>query len=286
MTKNIAIGMFLALLSGGCFQQIAINSLGDIIDTGFDVLNREQDLTIAEQSIASNLKLLETVIERDPDNTHYLLLASIGYSSYALGFAEDDNPDRARLFYNRGKEYGLRILTHNESFKRALAKSPDAVSEALNTFGKEDVPAVFWTAVGWGSAINLSLSDPSALADLPIVERMMRFVLERDSAYFHASAHSFLGVLYGGRPKILGGNPDSARDHFDRCLHINGGTFLMSYILFARSYAVQTQDRALFEQLLTTVDTTSIDILPDARLSNAVAKKKARILRSRIDELF
>ncbi len=286
MTKNAGIGILFALLFGGCFQQIAINSLGDIIDTGFEVLNREQDLTIAEQSIASNLKLLETVIERDPDNTHYLLLASIGYSSYALGFAEDDNPDRARLLYNRGKEFGLRILKRNEAFRRALAAGPDAVSEALRTFQKEDIPAIFWTAIGWGSAINLSLTDPAALADLPTVERLMRHVLEHDPSYFYGSAHSFLGVLYGGRPKLLGGDPDSSRRHFEECLRLNGGTFLMSYILFAKSYAVQMQDKPLFEACLTKVDTTSIDILPEARLSNAVAKKKAQLLRSRIDELF
>jgi len=37
---------------------------------------------------------------------------------------------------------------------------------------------------------------------------------------------------------------------------------------------------------LTTVDTTSIDVLPEARLSNAIAKRKAKLLRAGIDQLF
>src|SRR5215831_3361521 len=83
--KSAAYALTLALLSAGCFQQIAINSLGGIMEQGFEVLNEEQDLGLAEQSIASNLKLIETILKTDPDNEHYLLLASIGYSSYALG---------------------------------------------------------------------------------------------------------------------------------------------------------------------------------------------------------
>jgi hypothetical protein len=46
------------------------------------------------------------------------------------------------------------------------------------------------------------------------------------------------------------------------------------------------QDSALFGRLLSAVDTASVDILPEARLSNVVAKKKAALLRGRINELF
>ena len=70
------------------------------------------------------------------------------------------------------------------------------------------------------------------------------------------------------------------------CLAVNKGKFLLSYVYEARSLAVQMLDRALFEQLLTKVDTASLEILPEGRLSNAIAKKKARLLRLRIDELF
>jgi hypothetical protein len=60
----------------------------------------------------------------------------------------------------------------------------------------------------------------------------------------------------------------------------------MTYVYYARSYCVQNQDKELFENYLTKVDSASIDILPDSRLSNAIAKKKAKLLRTKIDELF
>lgn len=256
------------------------------MDNGFDVLNEEQDLGIAEVSIASNLKLLETILKSDPENEHYQFLASMGYSSYALGFVEDDSVDRARFFYLRGKNFGMEILNRNEIFAEAQNKNIDDFTTALQTFSKDDIPIIFWTAIGWGSYISLTLTDPSAIADIPKVEAMMKFVVERESSYFFGGAHFFLGTLFGSRPKLLGGDPEISKKHFEECIKINGGKFLMTYVYYARSNAVQTQDKELFENCLTIVDTTSIDILPRARLSNAIAKRKAVLLREKMHELF
>jgi len=57
-------------------------------------------------------------------------------------------------------------------------------------------------------------------------------------------------------------------------------------VYYARTYAVQEQNQELFESLLKKVDEASPDILPAARLPNAIAKKKAKLLRSRINDLF
>lgn len=289
MTSAPKIGLCVLLLFSvsGCIHRIAVNSLGSIMDTGFQVMNEEQDLGIADKSIASDLKLIETIIRDDPENNHYLLLATEGYASYTLGFVEDGGDlDRARMFYLRARDYGFRILDKNPRFAASRSGEIEGFRSSLASFSKDDVPAVFWTAISWGSMISISLTEPSALADLPKVEAMMRFVLAEDSTYFYGGAHFFLGTLDGSRAKMLGGDPDASRRHFEACLRINGGKFLMTYVYYARSYAVQTQDRELFERCLTTVDTTSINVLPEARLSNAIAKKKARLLREKIDQLF
>jgi hypothetical protein len=49
---------------------------------------------------------------------------------------------------------------------------------------------------------------------------------------------------------------------------------------------VQQQDQELFESLLKKVDEASLDVLPEARLSNAVAKRKALLLRQKVNDLF
>ena len=137
-----------------------------------------------------------------------------------------------------------------------------------------------------GSYLNLALNNSDAIAMLPKAETMMKFVATVDSTFYYGGADMFLGTLYGSRAKILGGDSVQARLHFQRALRINGGKFLMTQVYFARSYAVQTFNESLFDELLTTVDQASIDIFPKFRLGNAIAKKKATLLRAKKDDLF
>ena len=287
MTRPALIPALLSvLLFQGCFQQIAVGSLTGIMEDGFVVLNEEEDLALAGASIASNLKLLESVLRSDPDNRRLLLMACQGYASYALGFVEDSDPARALKFYRRGFEFGLRLFPAGGAIGKALRSDPSGLEAALARASAPDVPAVFWTAVALGSAISLDLTSPDALADLPKVETMMAWVRSEDPGYFHGGADFFLGTLLGSRAPMFGGDPAASKAHFDRALGINGGKFLLTYIYYARSYAVQVQDSALFGSLLTAVDTASLDVLPAARLSNAVAKRKALLLREKMNELF
>ena len=274
------------LLFQGCIQQIAVGSLTGVMEDGFDVLNEEGDLQLAEASASSNLKLLESVLRSDPGNTKLLLMACRGYAGYAMAFAEDEDPARAREFYLRGKEYGLRLFPAGSGLGKALRGDPAALDEALRRARESDVPAIFWTALSWGGAISLDLTDPDALAGLPTVQAMMEWVRTKDPGYFHGGPDFFLGTLAASRPRFLGGDTAASRQHFEQSIALSGGRFLLTYVYFARTYAVQAQDTAFFGSLLTAVDTASIDILPEARLSNAVAKRKAAALRAKANELF
>lgn len=275
-----------AFLLQGCVQTIAIRTMSGIMDNGFRAYFRESDLDFAREGMAGNLKLMEALVDGDPDNEHLLLLTAQGYGSYALAFAEDDSVERARVFYRRGRDYGLRILKQNKALNDALEKDLMSFEEALRGCSREDVPAVFWTAFSWGGYINISRSDLEAMADLSKVLAMMQFVAREDPAYYYGGAYLFLGAINGSIPPMLGGKPKLAKEHFDKAIEINGGKFLMSYVYYAKTYAVQIQDQDLFESLLSKVENASIDILPEARLPNAVAKRKAALLRDHREELF
>jgi hypothetical protein len=274
------------LLFPGCVQTLAVNTMGSLVDEGFSAFTEESDLDFAEKALPGNLKLLEVMLRNNPTNTRLLRLASEGYSSYALGFLEDRQPDRARDFYLRGRDFGLRILRQDDKLSRALDGSADDLTVELAKHDAGDVPGAFWTGFGWGSFIYLSLQNTDAIADLPRAEALMQFVAEKDSTYYYAGADLFLGTLYGSRPKIFGGNPEKSRAHFEKALRITNGKFLMVHVYYARSYAVQTQNEALFEELLNTVASTPIDVLPEFKLGNAIAKEKAKLLLAKKDELF
>jgi hypothetical protein len=273
-------------LFAGCIQTLAVSTVGNIAYDGFSAITEEGDLQFAEKALPGNIKLLEVMLKSDPENKHLLTLISQGYSSYALAYLEDSLQDRARDFYMRGRDYGLRMLRQDAEVARALDGTIDDLKVILAKKDKDLVPAAFWTAFGWGSYIYLSLDNMDAIGDLPRAEALMEFVAKHDSTYYYGGAHVFLGTLFGARPRMLGGNPERSKAHFETALRLNGGKFLMTYVYYARSYAVQTQDEALFSELLAKVDSASLDILPAFRLANAIAKQKARLLISRRSDLF
>lgn len=274
------------LLFTGCVQTIAVSTMGGLVDQGFSAFTEETDLRFAEEALPGNLKLLEVMLHNSPDNERLLRLASEGYSSYALGFLEDTEPLRARDFYLRARDYGMRILRQNSDLSKALDGSADDLKAALASCDADEVPGAFWTGFSWGSYIFFSLQSPDAIADLPRAEALMQFVAEKDSSFYYGGADLFLGTLYGSRPKMLGGDPEKSKLHFERALRISQGKFLMAYVYYARSYAVQTQNQALFEELLNKVESTPVEVLPEFKLGNAIAKEKAKLLMAKKDDLF
>jgi hypothetical protein len=85
---------------------------------------------------------------------------------------------------------------------------------------------------------------------------------------------------------MLGGKPALAKQNFEKCISINKGKFLLANVYYAKTYAVQVQDRELFEKLLNEVMVFNLDEAPKIRLPNAVAKKKAKGLLENVENYF
>lgn len=271
----------------GCsLTQLTVSATSVIIDGGFEAMNRETDIQLASQALPSDLKLLDGLILESPDNDKLLLLGAQGYSSYALGFVEDSSQKRASLFYLRARDYSLRILFKNEGFKRNFDGDLENFQQSLNEFGKDDAPAVFWTANAWGSYLNINRNNSDALADLPKVEAMMNFVLKYDENYFYGGAHMFFGTILASLPSMFGGDTASAKVHFEKAIQASDGKFLMVNYYYARFYAVMTQNKDLFESLLNKVINAPENLLPDQNLANEIAKMKATELLRHENDYF
>ena len=286
MRKGWFLLIGVLLLSGCSIQKIALKATSGLFYSGMDAIYRESDLQIAEQAIASDLKLLEGFYLSDPSNRDILLMLTQGYASYSLGFVEDVEPGRAKLFYLRARDYGLQLLRFTRAFKDSIPTEEEAFIQRLTRLEKKDVPALFWTAFAWAGWINLSKDDPQAVFDLRKVKAMMKRVIELDEGYFFGSAHLFFGSVLGSLPKMLGGNPEKAREHFQRALELSHEKFLMTYVYLARYYAQPKLDEALFDKYLKHVLQAPMDILPGYQLITAIAKQKAQRLITKKEELF
>lgn len=279
------IGFFIAI-SGCTPQKLAVNATVSLIDYNLISFNEEEDPELAKLAGASNLKLLEGLIKADPSNEKLLVWAAQGFGGYAFLFVEDEDPKRAEMLYKRGNDYGLQVLQKREDFKKGLKGDIEELKKSLRGFDREDIPALFWTAYCWGGWINLNRDSPKALIEIPKVKLLMDRVLELDEGYYYGGPHLLLGTYYASRPKMLGGDPEKAKHHFEKAVSLNKGKFLMNYFLYARFYAVQVQNEELFKRLINKVLETSSDILPEQRLSNQVAKIKAERLQKNRDQFF
>ncbi len=285
--RTIAIfTIFLVLFTGCSLERLAIRSTTGLIENSLEATEEETDLILAEQSIASNLKLLEGMIKTDPNNRNLLLLATRGFTSYALGFVEEEDPERATSFYMRARDYGLRGLRQNRDFDRAFDKPFEEFEASLEHISDRDIPLLFWTANAWAGAIQQNIGDPRSLANLPKVEAMMRVVLERNESFYYAGPHLFFGMILSSKPTMFGGNTDKGREHFERALELTENRFLITKFFYARTYAVQTLNESLFEDLLNRILEADLDILPEQKLVNTIAKRRAEALLEQKDSLF
>jgi len=284
--KSLVVWLIFILLLNCSSSRMVIYSINDIIDSIIQALYEESDPMLAKLSIASNIKLLEGLIKTDPENEKLLLIASEAFFSYARGFIEQDDKHRTEEFYKRGKYYALRVLNKEIEFNDVIKNDLAVYEKAISTMDEKNIPALFWFGANWGGIINLNRNSPENLIDLPRVQAIMERIIEVDEEYYFGGAHLFLGIFYSGRPKVLGGDPEQARMHFQRAIDISHGRFLLSKVYFARYYAVMIQYRELFEQNLKDVINSPNDILPRQVLANVLAKEEAKQLLEETDELF
>ena len=285
--KNYLILIFTLFVFSACsLNKIIIRQMEPILQQSSTALYEESDLQLAEQALAANLKLVEGLLKNDPQNEQLLLLLAQGYSGYALGFVEDTDPERAKVFYLRARDYALQVLRKDQAFLNAEQNNLDEFTTVLNTYNATKVPALFWAGFAGAGYINLDLGNPMALMDLPKVQLMMDRVEAVDASYYYGAVYLYQGSVLGMKPVIMGGNPEKAKEYFEKNLELNNKNFLLAYIYMAKYYAAKTLDEKLYDQYIKTVIDTSIDVLPEMRLINQIAKRKSELLIRSKEDIF
>jgi hypothetical protein len=275
-----------ALLTGCSSRPIAIQVTLPFISSQIASMQEERDADLAEKAIPASLKMLEGLAKEDPENIWILQKLAEGFCGYAFSFLEDSEPGRASGLYLRGKDYAFRAMKIQSNGKTWKGLSLDEWSKRLSEVTPAQQPALFWAGQCWGSWLSLNLDSVEAFSSLPRIDGLMNRAVELDPSFHYAGPHLFLGAYYGERSRMLGGDPEKARNHFEQALKITGGKYLLVSFLYAKTYAVQNQDRDLFEAQLKKVLEAPYDVLPEQRLANQIAKRKAAALFGAIDELF
>jgi predicted anti-sigma-YlaC factor YlaD len=289
---------FLAVALPACsIKKLAVNSLGNALAEGGSSYASDDDPELVREAVPFGLKTVEALLEESPRHKGLLFAAASGFTQYGFAFIQQEADfveaqdlaratalrERARKYYRRALEYGLRGLeVDHPTFRTALRKDSAA---ALAPMGKKDVPFLYWTANAWGAAIALAKDDAELTADQNLAEALMRRALALDEGYERGSVHDFFIAYEGGR-RSVGGSVEEARQHLQRALALSGGHRAWPLVNFAETVSVGAQDRKEFETLLRQALAVDTDAVPQVRVANLVAQRRARWLLGRADELF
>ena len=174
-----------------------------------------------------------------------------------------------------------RVELKRLGLRAALAKDP---ATALGTV-KYDVDEISWLGASWGSAIAVGVDQPDLVADFPVVRTLMEKALALDEDYADGAIHEVFITLDGMSPS-MGGDAAKARKHFERAVELSKGKSASAYVAMAASVAQPAQNKDEFLKLLDQALAINADDEPNTRLATLIAQKRARILQSRVDELF
>ncbi len=273
--------VLLLLLCSGC-TAVIVNPLLDPLTLS---LQKQTDLDLLQEGAPSLLLLLDGLIANDPYNDRLLMTAVKANGGYATVLHEHGRIERAENMSIKARDYGISLIGRLQGLDNIRAKTLPEVEKALGRVSAAEVGHLFWGAYGWAIWIQYQEGAPAAMADLPVVEKIMLRVLELDESYYFGGAHIFLGSYYGSRPQVLGGRPEASRQHFEKALALNDRKFLLTQVAYAETYARTIFDRDLYLKLLREVLQYP---LTDSEMaaSNKLAKMMAENLVARIDEFF
>ncbi|MFQ6115692.1 MAG: TRAP transporter TatT component family protein [bacterium] len=285
--------------SGCSINKLAVNSLADALTSGSrSVYATDDDPDLVGEALPFGLKTIEALLQLTPKHKGLLLAASSGFVQYAHAYvfrpaialeysdlsAARRERARAKRFFLRARKYGLRALElSSPGISQALFLDPTTAVAGLK---QEDVPALYWTGVAWGSAISISKDDMALVGDLPIVRALLERALELNESWEDGAIHEFFLVFEASRSEAEGGGIAKAEAHFARAMELNGGRSISPLVAMAETVCVRQQDRKRFRSLLLQALEFDADLYPNKRLSNLLAQRRAAELLANIDQLF
>ena len=293
-----ALALMVALAPGCSIRKFAIHKLGDALSGSGATFASDDDPELIRAAVPFSLKLIESLLAESPKHEGLLLAACSGFTQYSYAFVKEEADEkedadlaaadaaraRARKLFLRARGYGLRGLElRHAGFSAALRRNP---REAATLVLTRDVPLLFWTAASWGAAISVGKDDPGLLSDQLIVEALLDRALALDEAFDQGAIHSLL-ISYEMVRRTASGDPaERARRHFARVLELSRGRLASPFVSLAEAVAVEKQDKAEFESLLQQALAVNPDGLPESRLVNTLAQRRAKWLLGRVDDLF
>jgi predicted anti-sigma-YlaC factor YlaD len=288
--KRLITGLFLfSLLSACSVQHLLLRNAGDILSK--ETSASDEDLELLMHASAYHLKLSESLLQEIPNHAKLAESVARGYTQYAFVFLMDEADriesdslqkanqlrTRAAKILMRAQSNGLKTL--NLLYPQLGTYLNNPAQRPAFKIKPEDTGLVYWTMTAWAGGISLSKDSPDVVADLPQVLRLAELAWQASPQYDQGALASMMGTLELAKP---GGQNGIAEKYFDMAIAWRESQ-IAPLISKAENWAVATQNRSAFEQLLK----QAIDLGHNkSDLINTVMTRRARWLLDNADNLF
>jgi hypothetical protein len=303
--KGLALAVVLATSIGstGCIKKTLAKGQIKSTREGSAAFQGTADFETARYAASAGMAQFEGMhmLVPDDDNAYYLLIR--GWASLAFAFVEDDletailagdeeqvlyHRARAKSMYTRAVNYGIEWMESKHAGLGEAIKhgSEKEIQDYVKKFDDvEDADFLFWSGQAWMSRVNVDKGDIGGVGTVFIGRTMVERAVELNDGIERGSGHVILASYYArtGFNTLGQESFDKAKAHFDKAMQINGGKVLLGRVQMARSYACRMHDespgrKASFEMYMKLLNEVldADDPLPEARLTNAIAKRKAR----------
>ncbi len=272
----------------GCIKKVLLDGQISSTRTASAAVNTIGDFEVANAAAFAGIAQMEGMRYLAPDNedAQFLLLrswagSSFGFIEDAMERAEDQggqlSPDfgyhkrRAIEGYSRGIWYGKQLLESEVAGFEPATRNADTIRAYVQQFDEDDVELLFWMGQAWMGRVGAGKDDPALVSELFVGVAFMERVLELKPSFLYGAAHVAVGS-YHARSTI--GELEEGKKHFEEALRISDGKFLSAKVQYARTYYCMKGDKENYTRVLQEV-IDSGDTLPDQRLPNTLAKRKA-----------
>jgi hypothetical protein len=293
----LCVALAAVALSACSLKKMAVRTVADALSESGDVFSRDDDPELVRDAVPFALKLYESLLDTIPRHGPLLVATCSGFTQYAYAFVETEAVvlgderhaeasalrARALRLYLRGRDYCMRAM--EVRFRGIGPKLLNDPVPALTPARQADVPMLYWTAASWGAAISLGLDQPDLAVDFPVVRALAERALALDETWSKGAIHELM-ISLDSLPEALGGNPDRARQHFDRAVALQKGLSPGPYVALATGVAVPARNRAEFESLLNKALAVDPGDDMSGRLATLITQRRARALLDQVDARF
>ena len=282
MRKILAI-VAMSLLSSGCAILVSNAAASFSDNLGAAVLNQD-DPELVRDGLPTLMLTMDSMIEGSPDNPQLLAAGASLYAIYGGLFDLDE--DRALKLTARARRYGLKAMC--ESYEPSCAwpgMTYDEFVATLDGVGPKHADILYSYGFASLSFLQARDSDYDTLAEFPLIQALFDHYLTISGDEVNSSVYTYMGTMHTLRPPSLGGEPELAREFFEKAIAESGGHDLGAKVAYAKGYAKLLYERELHDRLLNEV----LEADPNQNgfvLTNVMAQKEAAALLAEADDFF